>query len=84
MKLTGVICARGGNTPQVVHLPSCQGAVNGEKFKILVFTHGNASQSFHSSKGRVVGQMQIDAAIQLAILNDRPTPTANRIVFILS
>lgn len=27
--------------------------------------------------------MQIDAAVQLAIFNDRPTPTANRIVFLL-
>ena len=34
-------------------------------------------------KGGVVSQMQIDAAVELAIFNDLSTPTANQIVFLL-
>jgi hypothetical protein len=35
-------------------------------------------------KSRIVSLMQIDAALQLVIFDNRPTPAANQIVFILS
>jgi hypothetical protein len=35
-------------------------------------------------KGRVIGKMQIDAPLQPAIYDDRPTPTTGRTVFLLA
>lgn len=55
-----------------------------DRFFLAGSLHGDSLLALDGPKGRVIGQMQIDSPVQLAIFDDHPTPAAHRVIFLLA